>query len=188
MLYLKNNLWWLLAARGIFAILLGVLAFIGSAQLSSALVETFAIFTLVWGILMVVNGEVVKSKMKNWWLSSLEGLIELFIGTVILSFPEYEFRLFYLFIPVWAQFVGILQMIMAFENDSFRIRNEIPVLVGGVVCIILGLLFLSDFLIEFPVTVKVGSLTVTVGLILVLIAVKLRKRHDEWRHGTYSIN
>ena len=177
MLYLKSNLWWLLAARGIFALILGSVS-LYSNDFFSYTSKSFAIFTLLWGFLMVLNGEVIKHQVKLWWLSSLEGITEICMGATILSFPEYETKLFLVTIPIWAQMIGLIQIVYVAQGFSLK-TSDIPVFISGTIALSTGLLFLFDYLTMFNTTEKVGFIIVVIGAILLFLSFKIKERDLE---------
>ena len=66
--------WWVLALRGVAAILFGVLAFIWPSLTVAALVILFGAYALVDGVFAIVGAVQHRHEHDRWWVLLLEGI------------------------------------------------------------------------------------------------------------------
>src|SRR6266403_416361 len=134
---LKLN-WWLLALRGLVAVLFGVLAFMWPGATLITLVWLFGAFALVNGILSlglliliaawaIVTGimELVaavrlRKIINNEWLLVLAGIASVVFGVILLFQPAAGALVLIWWIGAWALLSGILLMILAFRMRNWK--------------------------------------------------------------------
>ena len=68
--------WWMLAVRGVAAVIFGVLALIWPGQTLQALVLVFGAFALVDGIFAIFAGIAASRYFDRWWAVLLEGVVK----------------------------------------------------------------------------------------------------------------
>src|SRR6266446_1142785 len=79
----SRNSWWMLAIRGIIALLFGLAVFI-QPNLFSKFVYLFGVFAIVDGIIAAGTSFDERSTASRWWIVLLEGLVGIVLG--ILAF------------------------------------------------------------------------------------------------------
>jgi uncharacterized membrane protein HdeD (DUF308 family) len=112
--------WWVLALRGIFAILFGVLALAWPQLTLLTLVALFAAYALLSGITSVVGALRNRKKDDDWWLSLLIGLVSIGAAVIAMVNPALTTLVFVLVIGANALVTGVLDIVAA-----VRLRREI---------------------------------------------------------------
>src|SRR4051812_20607070 len=79
--------WWVLAIRGVAAILFGISAFVWPGITLAVLVLLFGAYALVDGIFAVIAGISVRKEQERWWMMLLSGLAGIVIGIVTFLSP-----------------------------------------------------------------------------------------------------
>src|ERR671920_271307 len=79
--------WWLVALRGLAAIVFGVLAFVWPAITLWALVLLFGAYMLVEGIFAIVAAVRAAGREARWWLLLIEGVLGVLAGLVGFLLP-----------------------------------------------------------------------------------------------------
>jgi uncharacterized membrane protein HdeD (DUF308 family) len=79
--------WWILAIRGLAAILFGIGAFLWPGLTLTVLVLLFGAYALVDGIFAVIAGITGRTEQKRWWMMILEGLAGIVIGVLTFLWP-----------------------------------------------------------------------------------------------------
>ena len=79
--------WWILAIRGVAAILFGIGAFLWPEITITVLVLLFGAYALVDGIFAVIAGISVRKEQERWWMMVLEGLAGIVIGVITFLYP-----------------------------------------------------------------------------------------------------
>ncbi len=156
MLQSMTRNWWLLALRGVAAIIFGIIAFIYPGATVLALVLIFGIYAIIDGVLAIIAAFQMREVVDRWWVVLLEGLADIAAGVIALVNPVLTAGALLLLIAFWAVFTGIMEIIAAIRLRQ-EIKNEWALILTGILSIILGV-----FLFAFP---GVGSLAVvwTIG-------------------------
>ncbi len=133
--------WWLLALRGIAAVIFGVLAFIVPGVTLLVLVLLFGAYALIDGILAVITSFREREENHRWWVLLLEGLAGVIVGVIALFAPQVAAVSLLFLIAFWAIFTGIMEIIAAIRLRR-EISNEWALGLSGVLSVILGVILL----------------------------------------------
>lgn len=175
MLTMLARNWWVLALRGVFAILFGILALIWPGLTLLVLITLFGAYALLDGILAVIAGIITYGRNKRWWAVLLEGVAGILLGLLTFVWPGVTALVLVYFIAVWALITGILEIVAAIRLRK-EIMGEWVMVLSGSVSILFGL-----FLIVAPdagalsLTWIIGAYALTFGILLIILAFRLRK-------------
>jgi uncharacterized membrane protein HdeD (DUF308 family) len=148
MVQLFSKFWWSFVARGIVAILFGLILLLWASPSLDLLVLSFGIFALLQGILSVAPG-LSKLGGRIYFLL-IEGVVGLlagvftFLGPGIgrMLWPQVATKTLLIFISFWALLTGVAELI-----GSFRLPGEMKekwvITLSGLVCLVVGLIVLS---------------------------------------------
>jgi len=163
--------WWLLAIRGIAAILFGLAAFVWPGLTLELLVLLFAIYVLVDGILSVASF----LRRPAQPLSMLAGgVVSIAAGVIAILFPGLAALSVVILVAAWAILVGIAEIALTFRLHE-RLTVELLWVLAGIVSIIFGIV-----LIVFPAAGTlaliwfIGAYALFVGVLLVILGFSLR--------------
>ncbi len=159
--------WWLLIARGILAILFGVLAFIRPGITLATVVLFFGTYVFVDGIFSIVLALGGWEEKNDRWLLLLQGMIGVGIGMITFWAPEITALSLVLYIAAWSLAVGVLQIAAA-----IRLRKEIEgewwlALSGGASLLFAGILMWN------PIAGALGLLWVIAGYAILYGAIQI---------------
>ena len=182
-LLFRNNWGWTLA-RGILALVMGVVAIIFPASALYAFTLVFAAFLFVDGIFSLVSGIRGADESKDrWWAYLLRGVAGIAVGVLFVLMPlvmtiGYAVATLIL-LAAWSIIAGILEIAAA-----IRLRKEIEgewlLGLSGTLSIILGAGVVILFAL-FPVASilsvawMIGIYAIFAGVVLVAQALRLRK-------------
>src|SRR6266581_164653 len=76
----SRNYWWILAIRGLLAVLFGLAAFVWPGLTLLVLVLLFGAYALVDGVIAVVVSLQERRVFARWWVLLLEGLVGIAAG------------------------------------------------------------------------------------------------------------
>jgi uncharacterized membrane protein HdeD (DUF308 family) len=167
--------WWLLALRGVLAIIFGVVAFIWPGTTLAVLVLLFGAYALVDGIFSVIAGIVRATKRRErWWVMVLEGLLGIGAGVVTLISPGMTALVLLYLIAAYFIVTGALEIISAIRLRR-EIQGEFWLVLVGIASIIFGvLLFLFPGTGALAVVWIIGAYGVAFGVLMLILAFRLR--------------
>jgi uncharacterized membrane protein HdeD (DUF308 family) len=170
--------WWVVALRGVLAILFGIAAFAMPAATMLALVLFFAAYSLLDGILGVVLAIRGARKGERWGWLLVNGLFGIAVGIAAALWPGLTVLTFVLIIAAWALISGGLMLAAAI---GLKVSHGRWLLVfGAIVSVLYGvLLFVSPLIGALVLTWWIGAQALVFGVILIVLAFKLREHRGE---------
>jgi uncharacterized membrane protein HdeD (DUF308 family) len=166
--------WWMIAARGMLAILFGLAILLRPALPLNLLVALFGVYALLDGAWAVASALWVSRMSFATWPVLLEGLVSLGVGWLALGWPLVP-RDAVVAIAVWGLLTGVLELIAA-AGLPRRGAGHWLLLTGGVFSLFLAVLILMlPHAVEPSVTWAVGVYALGFGAVLGGAALSLRK-------------
>jgi uncharacterized membrane protein HdeD (DUF308 family) len=93
--------WWLIALRGVVAILFGIVAFAAPQAFVLSLVFLFAAYMLVDGIFAIVGAVRAAQRHERWGFLLLEGIVDVVVGVAAVLVPAAAVWAFVLLLAAW---------------------------------------------------------------------------------------
>ncbi len=179
---MKTNLqknWVVVLFNGLLAILFGILAISATETTMLGISVYFGLIVLIGGILLLLGAWDLQRKEKNYSLMLTEGVISAVLGILIMVFPGQTLKLFYIFVGIWAIFLGLLKIYIAIilkKMNEFRYM----LIIGGILLFVIGLLFLlnPDFIAGMVIKI-IGGIFILVGMMLVYFSFTVRNASEE---------
>ena len=166
--------WWLLALRGVAAVVFGVLAFIWPGVTILALVILWGAYALADGILALIAAFRVREGGKPMWALLLIGVLGVAAGIVTFLWPGITALALLMLIAAWAFVMGIFQIIAA-----IRLRKEIAhewlLGLSGVLSVVFGVLMvLSPGAGALAVLWVIAAYSIVFGALLIFLGFRLK--------------
>jgi uncharacterized membrane protein HdeD (DUF308 family) len=167
--------WWILAVRGLAAVIFGLLALVWPEITLLALVLVFGAYAFVDGVFALVaavRGRQLAGGSRAWLV--LEGLLGIGAGIVAVVWPDITALALLWVIAFWAVLTGVLEIVAAIRLRSV-LDNEWLLVVAGALSIVFGLI-----LIIWPESGAVGLVwligiyAIVFGIVLLGLALRLR--------------
>lgn len=170
--------WWLVALRGLIAVLLGLAAFLWPGLTWLVLVYLFGFYALFDGLLAVITGVRHSKDTPRWWVFLLEGLISIAAGVIAFFQPVLTGLVILFAIAGWAIITGILEIVAAIRLRR-EITNEWWLALGGVASIALGiLLILRPAAGGVALIWTLGAYELIFGILLIFLGFRLRNWNE----------
>jgi uncharacterized membrane protein HdeD (DUF308 family) len=173
--------WWIIALRGAASIVFGILMLLMPGIGLMALVLLFGSYAIVEGVLNVVAAVRGRRHERRWGALLLEGLVSIAAGLIAFVMPGLTALALVYIIAAWAVVTGVLEIVAA-----VRLRHEIIgewwLALSGAASIAFGVLMMV-----FPgagaiaLVLWVGAYALVFGALLLFLAFRLRRWHDEER-------
>lgn len=169
--------WWIVALRGVLAILFGIIAFLLPGATILALVALFAVFAILDGALGIAQALRGARRREGWGLLLLNGVLGIAIGVAAVAWPDITVLAVVFMIAAWALISGGMMLGTAFGLKTSHGRWLL--VFGGIVSILYGtLLFVSPFVGALVLTWWMGAHALVLGVTLIGLAFKLRKNQE----------
>ncbi|NML21763.1 HdeD family acid-resistance protein [Pseudoflavitalea sp. G-6-1-2] len=171
-----SEYWWIFLLRGIFGVILGLLALFMPGVTFTTLIIFLGAYLLIDGIFSIVAAINARKTMDNWGWYLASGLLGIIVGLLTFRNPfATALALLYL-IAFWVLIAGIVEIVMA-----IRLRKEIKgegwYIVGGLLTIIFGILILVNPIAgALTLTMIFGIYALIFGIMLIYLSLQLKKR------------
>jgi uncharacterized membrane protein HdeD (DUF308 family) len=135
----SRNYWWILAIRGLLAVLFGLAAFLWPGLTLLVLVLLFGAYALIDGVIAVVVSLQERRVFARWWVLLLEGLVGIAAGVVAFVWPGITALALLYVIAAWAIVTGVLEIVTAF-SARLPLAIEWTLALAGILSVALGVL------------------------------------------------
>jgi uncharacterized membrane protein HdeD (DUF308 family) len=167
--------WWMFLARGILAILLGLIALFWPEVAFVSLVLIIGVFALISGIIAIVSAFTSNAKSENWWWLIAEGVFGILLGLLSIFQPQAMAKAWLILIAAWLIVTGIFEIITAIALRKV-IEGEFWMILAGAIALLFGfLLLVSPSLGIAAIGIIIGIFAILSGIVLVLFAIGLKR-------------
>lgn len=161
--------WWILALRGLLAVLFAFCAFMWPGL-------TLGVLVLLWGAFAIVDGVVAiaAGASSRWWSQLLFGVLGVAAGVIALFMPGVTAFALLMVIAAWAIVRGVFEIVAA-----IRLRKELTgewlLILAGAASVVFGVL-----MVMYPaagalaVVWLIGLQALVAGILLFALAFRLR--------------
>src|SRR5262249_22785130 len=166
---ITHRAWSTLLLRGIFAIILGIIALVAPGIALLALIFVFGAYALLDGIMAVVVAIQQRNVLPNWGWLLAEGIAGIILGIIAFVWPGETALILLYIVAAWAIITGGLEI-----GTAFMVRSWLLGL-AGVLSVVFGVLLFA-----FPgagllsILWLLGVYALIFGIILVIHGVQLR--------------
>jgi uncharacterized membrane protein HdeD (DUF308 family) len=166
--------WWLLALRGLVAVLFGVLAFVWPGITLITLVWLFGVFALVNGLLSLVLAAKAPKGYPRFGSLIFGGLLGILAGLVTFVMPGITALGLLILIAAWALVTGILEIIAAIRLRKI-ITNEWLLILAGIASVAFGvILLLRPAAGALALIWWFGAWALIFGILMIVLAFRMR--------------
>jgi uncharacterized membrane protein HdeD (DUF308 family) len=143
MLETLNRYWWLVALRGLLALILGMVILVIPQAAAVFLVLFIGAYALVDGVFALSVAIINKPKHRDRWWLLIEGIIGIVAGTAMLVTPAIATIILIYIIGSWALLTGIAEIIFAAVQWKV-LPDKWLMLLGGIFSTVLGIVILGN--------------------------------------------
>jgi uncharacterized membrane protein HdeD (DUF308 family) len=170
--------WWLVALRGVFALIFGIIALLLPGVTIAVLVLLFAAYMLVDGVFAIIAGIRAARRHERWGLLIFEGIADFAAGAIAIVWPLITVIVFVYLLAAWAIVTGGLVFSAALRLHLEHGRWLLAF--GGLVSLIWGFLLLFwPIAGAVALTWWLGAYALLFGITLLILAFRLRGRRGQ---------
>jgi len=163
--------WWMLALRGLFAVLLGVMAFVWPGVTLATLVLFFGAYAFADGVFALIS---TFQQRERWWALALEGVMGIGTGVVTFFWPAITALALLYIIAAWAVVTGVFEVAAAARLRK-EMRGEWLLALSGLASVAFGvLLILRPGPGALAVVWLMGSYALIFGALMITLGFRLR--------------
>jgi uncharacterized membrane protein HdeD (DUF308 family) len=182
MLSMLSENWWVLALRGLLAVLFGFAALVLPLGTLEAVGRLFGAYAILEGALVVLIG-MRGTQYRGAFLS--EGAFGIMAGLVALAWPGVTALVLLYVIAIWAILSGIAEIIAAVALRR-EIEGEWVLFLVGVLSVVLGVaMAVLPSVGVLSLIWLVGLYALAVGVAMIVLAFRVR---DVRRRGSSGVN
>jgi uncharacterized membrane protein HdeD (DUF308 family) len=162
--------WWVVALRGILAILFGVIALVYPGITLLSLVLVFGAYALVDGVFAIVSAIGHRGREAAWYV--LEGILGIAVGIATFFYPGITGQALVYLIGLWAILTGIFEVVAGFE---LPISRDWLLALAGALSIIFGVLvFFHPGSGALAIVSLIGVFALVFGVTMLALGIRLR--------------
>jgi len=170
----SRNYWWLMALRGLLAVLFGVIALVWPHITLLVLVLLFGVYAIISGAVAVVVALQERNVNSRWWVVLIEGLVGIIAGIIAFVWPGLTALALLYVIAAWAIVTGIFEIVAAFST-RLPITAEWTLALAGVLSVLLGvLLAILPGVGLLSLVWLIGIYAIVFGIVLIVRAFQYR--------------
>ena len=166
--------WWMMAARGVLAVLFGAVIALWRIPVFDAVVVSFGTYAIADGILAVAAAVRAARPRTAGWPIALEGVISIVLGVLVFVWPNFPRQVIGVLV-VWGVLTGICEVVAAARLPRALAAHWF-VATGGAFSIFLALIVLalphagSD-----RVALILAAYAIVFGIVLSLASLRFRR-------------
>lgn len=130
--------WWMLALRGVIAIIFGLIALLAPSIALLAFIYVFAVYALIDGIMAVYIAIRERGSLSRWAWVLFEGILGIIAGIVAFVYPGLTALVLLYIVAIWAIVTGIMEIVAAIAIRGF-VAREWALGLAGILSILFGI-------------------------------------------------
>jgi uncharacterized membrane protein HdeD (DUF308 family) len=181
---LLQKAWWMLALRGVAALLFGILAIMWPDLTLLVLVGFFAAYAFITAAASLWAGWQNRKTDKGWWLLLLLGVVAFASGVLSLIYPAITALVLVLLMGANALVIGVIDIALAIRLRK-TLRGEWLLILTGIVSVVFGgLVMLFPGAGALALVWMVSFYAVLTGVLLLALAIRMRSEAGTTGTGT----
>ncbi len=164
--------WWVVALRGVFAIVFGILAFLWPAIALATLIMLFGVYALADGICAIITAVTHKIGTQRWW-GFFAGIVSIIAGILTFTWPGITALVLLYLIAAWAVVTGIFEIFAAIELRK-ELSHEWLLILTGIISVLFGV-FVTARPVAGALSIiwLISAYAVILGVLLVVLGFRL---------------
>lgn len=171
-----SRYWWVFLVRGLFAVLLGLMALLMPGITFTTIIIFLGAYLFIDGIFSVTAAIGARKTISNWGWFLASGIAGILIGLLTFYNPFATAAVLMYMIAFWALVAGVAEIAVA-----IRLRKEIQgegwYIIGGLLTILFGIsIFMNPVAGAITITIIFGAYALVWGITLISLGLRLRRK------------
>jgi uncharacterized membrane protein HdeD (DUF308 family) len=166
--------WWIMALRGLFAIIFGLIALLVPRIALLAFIYVFAAYALVDGGVAVITAIQERDLLYRWGWVLFEGILSILVGIIAFANPNLTALALLYIIAIYAFVTGVMEIAAAFALRELVSRDWALALAGILSIVFAILLFIYPSAGILSLLWLVGIYAIVFGILFIIRAFQLR--------------
>ena len=172
----SSRTWWMLALRGVLAILFGLVALLAPGIALFAFITVFAVYAIIDGVVAVFVALRERGVLRRWGLVLAEGILSILAGIFAFVYPGETAVILLYIVAAWAIITGITEIAAAFSIRG-SMAQEWSLAIAGILSVLFGIvLFLRPGAGLLTILWLVGIYSIVFGVLFIIRAFQFRSR------------
>ena len=177
---LLADTWWLVALRGIAAIVFGILAFVWPKITLLTLVWLYGAYAFINGVVALVQAFTGPKEGRRTGALVFQGIISIVVGVIAFFVPGITALALLLLIAAWAIVSGIFEIVTAVRLRKV-ISHEWLMIGAGILSVVFGILLMLQPAVGAVAMIWwIGGFAIVFGFLLVALAFRLRHWREQF--------
>ena len=170
--------WWVMALRGVLAIVFGIMALAMPVSTLISLILVFAAYMLVDGIFAIVASLRAARHSKRWGALFFGGIVNIITGVLAAAWPGITALVFVVMTAAWSIISGSAMLVAAVRLK--RDHGRWWLALGGLASIAFGIiLVLAPLAGAVVLTWWIGIYAFVFGIAMLVLAFRLREHRND---------
>ena len=170
--------WWVMALRGVLAIVFGIMALAMPVSTLISLILVFAAYMLVDGIFAIVASLRAARHSKRWGALLFGGIVNIITGVLAAAWPGITALVFVVMTAAWSIISGSVMLVAAVRLK--RDHGRWWLALGGLASIAFGIiLVLAPLAGAVVLTWWIGIYAFVFGIAMLVLAFRLREHRND---------
>ncbi len=166
--------WWMLALRGVLAIIFGLVALFFPGIALLAFIAVFAVYAIIDGIVAVGVAIRERATASRWWWVLIEGILSILAGIFAIFYPGETALILLYIVAAWAILTGITEIVTAITLREY-LAHEWALIIAGAISIVFGIiLFIRPGAGLLSILWLVGIYSIIFGVLFIVRAFQFR--------------
>lgn len=167
--------WWMLALRGLVAVVFGILAFVWPGMTLVALVYLFGAYALADGILALAAAFSAPKGYPGFGGLIFGGLVSIATGVLAFLWPGITTAALLILIAAWAIVTGVMEIVAAVELRRVITHEWLLILAGIVSVVFGGLILMRPSSGALALIWWIGGFALVFGILLMALSFRVRR-------------
>jgi uncharacterized membrane protein HdeD (DUF308 family) len=164
--------WYIGLVKGIIMMMLAIVVFVSPGAAVLTYVLWIGLGFILSGIIRIAHGLAEKNNLKNWGGIVLEGVIDLFLGYILLANPAVTEVTLPLLIGLWAAFYGLGLVIDAFSETG---NMGLKLVTGILIFVLANAVMFHPVLTGITLVAWLGPILLIIGIYNMVISFHIKE-------------